>query len=299
VNVFNLFISVGLSSVAASLGELGKALGALERVSELVAASHPATQDVAATASSGSAAGTSCSSSGSHSASVGAPGHSSNGNGSSSHVIAAGSSKGSSSKGSSSSSSRGASRVELRDVWFKYPGAMNWAVQGINLTIQPGQTVALVGPSGGGKSTIAALLLGLYTPQRGVVLVDGKPLVPKTDGGSGAAEAGMAAVLQQPMLMSGSVRQQIRFVAVEWGCGSTRSLTAGGRELLPCSSPCMPFALCSSNSMALATAQHSCTRRDHAAHLPSALCAGAGTASRMPATTRCWLQPGQPTLTNS
>lgn len=70
--------------------------------------------------------------------------------------------------------------------------------------------MALVGPSGGGKSTIAALLLGLYRPQRGEILVDSAPLPAAGQGGSGAAAVGMAAVLQQPMLMSGSVMQQIR-----------------------------------------------------------------------------------------
>lgn len=68
-----------------------------------------------------------------------------------------------------------------------------------------------MGPSGGGKSTIAALLLGLYRPQQGEILVDGAPLPAAGDGGSGAAAVGMAAVLQQPMLMSGSVTQQIRW----------------------------------------------------------------------------------------
>lgn len=191
MNVFNLFISVGLSAVAASFGELGKAVGALERVADLVA---PPGAPAAAAESSQPSSSSSSDAAAPHAA---VPSSS----GSSSHMAQA-------EPGAAASTS---GRVELRDVWFKYPGVADWAVRGLNLTIEPGQTLALVGPSGGGKSTIAALLLGLYTPQRGTILIDGRPLGSSDDGaGGGPAAAGMAAVLQQPMLMSGSVRQQIR-----------------------------------------------------------------------------------------
>lgn len=182
--MFNLFVSVGLSAVAASLGELGKAVGALERVAELVLA--PEAQSGSGTASS------------SLSSSSVMP------------LVPEETVSPAAASSSSSSSSEARGRVELRDVWFRYPGADEWAVHGLNLVLEPGQTVALVGPSGGGKSTIAALLLGLYTPQRGEILVNGNLLRPRTDGGSDAPTTGMAAVLQQPMLMSGSVQQQIR-----------------------------------------------------------------------------------------
>lgn len=63
--------------------------------------------------------------------------------------------------------------VTLRDVYFNYPSRPDMPVlQGLNLTVRPGQTVALVGPSGNGKSTIAALLLRFYDPNRGAVLID-------------------------------------------------------------------------------------------------------------------------------
>ncbi|PRW60036.1 ABC transporter B family member 28 isoform X2 [Chlorella sorokiniana] len=203
VNVFNLFISVGLSAVAASFGELGKAVGALERIADLVAPPGAPTADAAA--AEGSKASSSSSSSEAAAAHAAAPGAAApdQTSSSSSHVVVE------AAPGAAASTS---GRVELRDVWFKYPGAGDWAVRGLNLTIEPGQTLALVGPSGGGKSTIAALLLGLYTPQRGDILIDGRPLGSSDDAaGGGAAAAGMAAVLQQPMLMSGSVRQQISY----------------------------------------------------------------------------------------
>ncbi|PSC68391.1 ABC transporter permease [Micractinium conductrix] len=193
VNVFNLFISIGLSSVAASLGELGKAVGALERVAELVVP-------------------------GSSSSSSAAPGEAEAAGTSDSGAAAAPHAGGSSSAAASDAAAAGAApaasasgRVEFEDVWFKYPGTSDWVVHGLNLTLLPGQTLALVGPSGGGKSTIAALLLGLYQPQRGRILVDGQPLPPAADGSSAAVGVGMAAVLQQPMLMAGTVAQQISY----------------------------------------------------------------------------------------
>ena len=208
VNVFNLFISVGLSAVAASFGELGKAVGALERIADLVAppGSPPAAAEGSKASSSSGSEEAAAHTAAAGVASLSQPSSSSSSSSSSSEHAAADAAA----AGAAAASTSG--RVELRDVWFKYPGAVDWAVRGLNLTIEPGQTLALVGPSGGGKSTIAALLLGLYTPQRGAILVDGQPLSSSNgvDGG-GAAAAGMAAVLQQPMLMSGSVRQQIRW----------------------------------------------------------------------------------------
>jgi ABC-type multidrug transport system fused ATPase/permease subunit len=66
--------------------------------------------------------------------------------------------------------------VQFKNVSFTYPGTNRPALEHINLTIEPGQTVALVGPSGGGKSTIARLLQHQYDPTVGQVLVDGVDL---------------------------------------------------------------------------------------------------------------------------
>ena len=65
--------------------------------------------------------------------------------------------------------------VQLHDVWFRYPGRPP-ALRGVNLTLRPGETVALVGGSGSGKTTLAALLYRLYDPEAGDVLLDGAPL---------------------------------------------------------------------------------------------------------------------------
>ncbi len=71
---------------------------------------------------------------------------------------------------------RAQGRIEFRDVGFRYPGAERDALSGINLDIAPGQTVALVGQSGGGKSTLAALLPRFHTISTGSLRLDGHEL---------------------------------------------------------------------------------------------------------------------------
>ncbi|MGH4004185.1 MAG: ABC transporter ATP-binding protein, partial [Pseudonocardiaceae bacterium] len=66
--------------------------------------------------------------------------------------------------------------VELRDVTFCYPGAAQPALAGVSLRIAPGETVALVGATGAGKSTLVKLLARFYDPVAGTVLVDGVDL---------------------------------------------------------------------------------------------------------------------------
>jgi ATP-binding cassette, subfamily B, bacterial len=66
--------------------------------------------------------------------------------------------------------------VEFDDVCFQYPGAERPALAGVSFTLRPGERVALVGENGAGKSTLARLLLGLYAPTGGRILVDDRPL---------------------------------------------------------------------------------------------------------------------------
>ncbi|MFL6540182.1 MAG: ABC transporter ATP-binding protein, partial [Chthoniobacterales bacterium] len=66
--------------------------------------------------------------------------------------------------------------IEFDDVSFRYAGTNKDAVSGINLTVDPGKTYALVGASGAGKTTILSLLLRFYDPTSGSIRIDGKDL---------------------------------------------------------------------------------------------------------------------------
>jgi len=63
--------------------------------------------------------------------------------------------------------------IEFQDVWFTYPGNNSPVLKGISFTWEPDQVLALVGPNGAGKTTIVKLLLRLYDPQEGRILLDG------------------------------------------------------------------------------------------------------------------------------
>ncbi|MDX6582776.1 MAG: ATP-binding cassette, subfamily bacterial [Solirubrobacterales bacterium] len=109
--------------------------------------------------------------------------------------------------------------IELEEVWFSYarggdavaseladdPG---WALEGIDLRIPAGQTVALVGETGAGKSTLAKLIARFYDPQRGRLLVDGHDL---RDLRSASLRGQLGIVPQEGFLFSGSVRDNIAF----------------------------------------------------------------------------------------
>lgn len=71
---------------------------------------------------------------------------------------------------------RAEGRIALEQVTFRYPGAERDALAGVSLDIAPGQTVALVGQSGGGKSTLAALVPRFYNPDSGCLRLDGHDL---------------------------------------------------------------------------------------------------------------------------
>jgi ABC transporter fused permease/ATP-binding protein len=100
-------------------------------------------------------------------------------------------------------------RIELREVAFAYPTRPDIQVlQGIDLTIAPGEVVAIVGPSGAGKSTIASLLSRLYDPQEGRILLDGQEL--KTLDPEWLRQQ-IGVVAQEPLLFSSSIAENIRY----------------------------------------------------------------------------------------
>jgi ATP-binding cassette, subfamily B, bacterial len=100
--------------------------------------------------------------------------------------------------------------IEMRDVWFSYgedPGGP-WALREIDLSVPPGQTLALVGETGAGKSTIAKLVARFYDPQRGSVAIDGYDL---RELKQQALRRQLGIVPQEGFLFSGSVRENIAF----------------------------------------------------------------------------------------
>ena len=65
--------------------------------------------------------------------------------------------------------------LEVHDLYFRYPGAATDTLDGVTLSVRPGERVALVGPNGAGKSTLLKLILGLEHHGRGVITVYGHP----------------------------------------------------------------------------------------------------------------------------
>jgi len=63
--------------------------------------------------------------------------------------------------------------VDFRNVWFRYPGAQDWALKGVSLHVPAGLTVALVGRSGSGKTTLINMLVRMFDPDAGAILIDG------------------------------------------------------------------------------------------------------------------------------
>jgi ABC-type bacteriocin/lantibiotic exporter with double-glycine peptidase domain len=97
--------------------------------------------------------------------------------------------------------------LELRDVSFAYPDAPP-LLSGISLHVRPGESVALVGPSGAGKTTLAGLVLGFYRPSSGGILFDGRPIESYD---IGALRRRLGYVPQRPTLSSGTVLDNLRF----------------------------------------------------------------------------------------
>lgn len=100
-------------------------------------------------------------------------------------------------------------RVRFENVTFHYPSRPNQAaLENFSLTIEPGETVALVGPSGAGKSTIFQLLLRFYDPEDGSIFVDGVDI---RDTDPEALRKRMAQVPQDPVIFGTSGLENIRY----------------------------------------------------------------------------------------
>ena len=94
---------------------------------------------------------------------------------------------------------KGAVKIELKDVWYKYEGAEDYTLKGVNLTIDAGESLALVGINGAGKTTLVKLICGMYVPTKGEILVNGRPISDYN--------------IEEYYLMISAVFQEIRAVA--------------------------------------------------------------------------------------
>jgi ATP-binding cassette subfamily B protein len=110
-------------------------------------------------------------------------------------------------------------RVEFQDVCFEYESGRP-VLEHISFAAEPGQTVALVGHTGSGKTTIVGLLQKFYLPTRGKVLVDGHDLLEVT---SDSLHSHMGSVQQNNFLFAGSVIDNIRFARPGAGEGEVRA----------------------------------------------------------------------------
>jgi ATP-binding cassette, subfamily B, bacterial len=99
--------------------------------------------------------------------------------------------------------------IVFDEVTFRYPARPEVsALRGVSLTVRPGETVALVGPSGAGKTTILQLLMRFYDPQSGAVRIDGIDL---RDMARADFRRAIALVPQDPVIFATSARENIRF----------------------------------------------------------------------------------------
>lgn len=97
--------------------------------------------------------------------------------------------------------------IELKNISFSYQDSKSQAIKGISLTINSGEMVAFIGPSGGGKSTLIDLILGLLEPKEGLILIRGT----KPKGFIESAPGRIGFVAQDSALLNRSIRENLVF----------------------------------------------------------------------------------------
>jgi ATP-binding cassette subfamily B protein len=117
----------------------------------------------------------------------------------------------------------GLARIELQDVHFRYQGATQEALAGVSLTVVPGETVALVGQTGAGKSTLVKLVARYYDATGGRVLVDGTDI---RDLDLASYRRRLGVVPQEAFLFAGTVRDAIAYGRPEASDAEIRAAAA-------------------------------------------------------------------------
>lgn len=98
--------------------------------------------------------------------------------------------------------------LELRNIRFRYSESEPWVLDGVSCAFRRGESVAIVGPSGGGKTTLLKILSGLVQPTEGEILVNGEPV---SKVGLNRYRAMLGVVMQDDQLFSGSIADNIAF----------------------------------------------------------------------------------------
>lgn len=98
--------------------------------------------------------------------------------------------------------------VELKNVCFKYDGANAHLIEKQNLRVEAGDSIAIVGPSGCGKTSLMKIMLGILSPNKGEVLIDGKSM---SEIGISTYRTNVATVMQGDELLSGTILENITF----------------------------------------------------------------------------------------
>lgn len=101
----------------------------------------------------------------------------------------------------------GGGRLELIDVGFRFPDSDTWALRHVTVTVEPGETLALVGSTGSGKSVLAALLSRLYDVTEGAICIDGRDI---RELSLPALRQAVATAFEDPTLFSMSVAENLR-----------------------------------------------------------------------------------------
>ena len=99
-------------------------------------------------------------------------------------------------------------QVEFRNVYYKYEDSSEWTLKNLNLSVKAGESIAFVGGSGSGKSTILNLLIGFDRPQEGKILIDG---INMQNIDINKFRSHIAVVPQNTVLFSGTVRDNITY----------------------------------------------------------------------------------------
>ncbi|MFW6084427.1 MAG: ABC transporter ATP-binding protein [Gemmatimonadota bacterium] len=116
--------------------------------------------------------------------------------------------------------------IEFRNVWFRYPETERWVLEDVSFEIEAGRTVALVGATASGKSTVARLIGRLYDTTRGAVLIDGVDVRKRK---LARLREAIAMVPQEPFLFSDSLRSNL--VLDDAGDGAS-GIDAGGEPVM-------------------------------------------------------------------